>query len=84
MHTGSGGRAGIVKAMREQVEDIKAAQLKIFVRRGGPQVPPSGADGSSEPLVLTVSRCDAHRMGTWQSLSCHCASAASHTRHFDR
>lgn len=26
------------QAMREQVEDIKAAQLKIFVRRGGPQV----------------------------------------------
>lgn len=33
--------AGIVKAMREQVEDIRAAKLKIFVRRGGPQVHPS-------------------------------------------
>lgn len=30
--------AGIVKAMREQVDDIRAAKLKIFVRRGGPQV----------------------------------------------
>lgn len=27
-----------LQAMRELAEDIKAAKLKIFVRRGGPQV----------------------------------------------
>lgn len=33
----AGTFTGIVKAMRELSEEIKAAQLKVFVRRGGPQ-----------------------------------------------
>lgn len=33
----AGTFTGIVKAMRELSEEIKAANLKVFVRRGGPQ-----------------------------------------------
>ena len=50
----AGTFTGIVKAMREAEEDIRAAKLKIFVRRGGPQVSQEALSSTWAPVWAPV------------------------------